>query len=186
MSANKGLDALCSPNTVPFFYILLVSNLQPRQSCMDEKSFLFLTNHKIFTAATIKKGAIKIFPCGNVVMLKEADVENKKSMSSKICVTVLKGKCIYQVLQPKADFNKKIGLVSAFHWVQAVSSPEEATLELSEVKYQNWLSIPCFQNKKQLDAGVQLTFCPPGPPGEQAVEDAVDGEDKSTKKRKKT
>lgn len=186
MSANKGLDALCSPNTVPFFYILLVSNLQPRQSCMDEKSFLFLTNHKIFTAAAIKKGAIKIFPCGNVVMLKEADVENKKSMSSKICVTVLKGKCIYQVLQPKADFNKKIGLISAFHWAQSVSSPEEATLELSEVKYQNWLSIPCFQNKKQLDAGVQLTFCPPGPPGEQAVEDAVDGEDKSTKKRKKT
>ena len=36
------------------------------------------------------------------------------------------------------------------------------------------------------DAGVQLTFCPPGPPGEEAVEDAVDGEDKCTKKRKKT
>lgn len=147
MSANKGLDALCSPNTVPFFYILLVSNLQPRQSCMDEKSFLFLTNHKIFTAAAIKKGAIKIFPCGNVVMLKEADVENKKSMSSKICVTVLKGKCIYQVLQPKADFNKKIGLISAFHWAQSVSSPEEATLELSEVKplafrtRSNWMQV---------------------------------------------
>ena len=163
-------------------YHFLVSNLQSRQSCMDEKSFLFLTNHKMFTAATIKKGAIKVFPCGNVQRLKEADVENKKSMSFKICVTVLKGKCNYQVLQPKVDFTKQTGLISAFHWVQAVSSPEEATLELSEVKYQNWLSIPCFQNKQQLDAGVQLTFCPPG---EQAGEDALDVDPKA-KKRKKT
>ena len=162
-------------------YHFLVSNLQSRQSCMDEKSFLFLTN-KMFKAATIKKGAIKIFPCGNVQRLKEADVENKKSMSFKICVTVLKGKCNYQVLQPKVDFTKQTGLISAFHWVQAVSSPEEATLELSEVKYQNWLSIPCFQNKQQLDAGVQLTFCPPG---EQAGEDALDVDPKA-KKRKKT
>ena len=112
-----------------------------------------MDDQKIFAAKQIKKGSLKVFPFGMVQKLTSEQVKK-----AKVVVTILKDKVAYQVQQPKLDFKKGTGVIAPFFWIAPTTDKALANMTLTEVKVQGSLplSIPCFKNKGQIEAGEQL------------------------------
>ena len=127
------------------------------EGVVDMKALVFMDDQKVYAGKQIKKTpALKIFPFG--VVQKLAAEQMKKA---KVVVTNLKDKTAYQVQQPKFDLKKASGAIAPFFWIAPTTDPDLANLVLSEVKVQDGnlsLSIPCFKNKGQIEAGAQLMY----------------------------
>lgn len=51
---------------------------------------------------------------------------------------------------------KQSGAIPLFFWVGATKDEDLVNMEVQDVKYENWLSIPCLKNSRQIKAGQQL------------------------------
>ena len=54
-----------------------------RHQHADQKNFIFMTDGKVYANKTINKGALKIFPFGNVQRVKEVKEDEKKTASTQ-------------------------------------------------------------------------------------------------------
>ena len=124
---------------------------------MDLQSFIFASDCKIYAQKNIKKGALKIFPFGSVQRLKPKQEDEKEKLKApKVVVKVLQGNVEYQIMQPKFNVEKASGAIPIFHWVGNTEEDDLANLQLHDVKFESWLSIPCYKNGRQIAAGEQL------------------------------
>ena len=77
-----------------------------------------MTDGKVYANKNINKGALKIFPFGNVQRVKEVkEDEKKKQHQPKVSVKLLGGGAAYQIMQPKVNVEKQSGAIPLFFWV---------------------------------------------------------------------
>ena len=128
-----------------------------RHQQADQKNFIFMTDGKVYANKTINQGSLKIFPFGNVQRAKEVkEDEKQKKHQPKVSVKLLGGGAAYQIMQPKVNVEKQSGAIPLFFWVGATKDEDLVNMEVQDVKYENWLSIPCLKNSRQIKAGQQL------------------------------
>lgn len=139
----------------------ILRNYQERGQ-LDLTQALYTSEHKLRAGKKIKQGSCKIFPFGSVSRVKPG--EKLEKMNKKLLVKVSDTGNYYQVQASRVDLLKGQGALPTFFWVAGTEEEEDANLEVSEYKYESWLTIPYYKAKVNIDQGAKLCYLKPSDP----------------------
>ena len=124
------------------------------QLCKDNapaKGALIFTHGPsgVWCGKNLKKGELKLFPCGTVSRIKD----NKTK--GKVIATFAGKNYAISGMKVAADFGEDKGVLDPYYWVKSIPASEDANMAAGSMTSDKVL-LPFFTNTKALKPGEQL------------------------------